>query len=127
MSERTVINEVTGEAISEEELNLNRSIAVADVNALVTDDFLDMLERYDILGAQVKKWFDEHNDEIMDLMENAGLKSIKTRYKVFQYLAPHTQNRLDAKKLKEELPEVYDKYLRESTVKRSLRITDRKD
>lgn len=116
------VNKITGEIVDDDISKFTNEIANLEVNALITDDVLDMMERYSIAKAAYDSWIDAHDQQIMDIMKASGTKSIKTEYVTITYVAPTVRKSLDSKKLKEDCPDIYDKYLKESPVKESLRI-----
>lgn len=60
--------------------------------------------------------------EIMTSMEQNEVKKYENNFIAITYVAPTTKNTVDTKKLKEEYNEVYNKCLKTSDVKASLRI-----
>jgi hypothetical protein len=66
-------------------------------------------------------------DKILWLMKANQCEKVEIDGKVLiTYVAPTTKESLDTKKLKDENPELYEKYVRQSDVKESLRITIKK-
>ena len=61
-------------------------------------------------------------DKIMQLMRQNNAKSYKTAAGSFTYVPPTTKKKFDSAKLKEDDPDLYDKYTKESTIAASLRI-----
>lgn len=66
-------------------------------------------------------------DKILWLMKTNQCEKVEIDGKVLiTYVAPTTKESLDTKKLKDEHPELYEKYVRQSEAKESLRITIKK-
>lgn len=66
-------------------------------------------------------------EKILNLMKANQCEKVEIDGKVLiTYVAPTTKESLDTKKLKDENPELYEKYVRQSDVKESLRITIKK-
>lgn len=61
-------------------------------------------------------------DKILALMRQNNAKSYKTAADSFTYVPPTTGKKFDSAKLKEDDPDLYDKYTKESTIAASLRI-----
>ena len=61
-------------------------------------------------------------DEIYSAMEERGIKSYESELLKLTYVAPTTKQTLDGKRIEKELPEIYQKYLKVSPVKGSLRV-----
>ena len=64
---------------------------------------------------------DGYKENLLKEMENNVLK-IDTEELSISYVAPSTRETLDSKKLKEDLPDIYDLYVKFTDVKSSLRI-----
>jgi len=60
---------------------------------------------------------------IIKAMKEQGIKSYENDLLKMTYIAPSVRESLDTARLKKELPEVAKKYLRQSQVKESVRIT----
>lgn len=121
------INPITGEIVEDQEAKELYELAEVGINALIDDEFLEVMEQYQIAKARYDEWIARNDDIIKNLLRDNGVKSIKTPYYVFQYIAPHIQTRVDTKKLKEKYPDIYQACKKESLVKESLRITERKE
>lgn len=66
-------------------------------------------------------------DKMLNLMKANQCEKVEIDGKVLiTYVAPTTKESLDTKKLKDENPELYLKYVRQSDIKESLRITIKK-
>jgi regulator of replication initiation timing len=66
-------------------------------------------------------------EKILNLMKANQCEKVEIDGKVLiTYVAPTTKESLDTKKFKDEHPELYEKYVRQSDVKESLRITIKK-
>lgn len=61
--------------------------------------------------------------EIIEKMEEFGVKSIDNEYFKITYIAPGTKETIDSKKLKEEIPDIAKQFTRISQVKAQVRIT----
>ena len=69
---------------------------------------------------------DDIKEQLLKMMEANKQKSIKTSYASYAYVAASTTKRFDSKQFKEENPDEYKKYLKESDSKASIRITLKK-
>lgn len=121
------VNQITGEIVDDEIHDFSNEIAKVEVNALITDEVVEMMENYMIAKATYDNWVAAHDQQIMEIMKASGTKTIKTKYVTITYVSPTTRKSLDSKKLKEEHPDLYDEFLKESPVKESLRIKMRED
>lgn len=116
------INKITGEIVDNDTNELMNDIVKAEVGALITDDVVDMIEKYMMAKAAYDNWVAQHDDQIMNVMKEAGVKTIKTDYVTLSYVAPSVRKSVDTKKLKDEHPDIYEACLKETQVKESLRI-----
>ncbi len=71
---------------------------------------------------EIKKQEDELKKAILAEMENKGIIKLDTPDLAITYVAPTNRESLDTKALKEELPDIYDTYVKISPVKPSIRI-----
>ena len=76
------------------------------------------LEAIERIQAEI----DEYKKQIKEEMEQRGLLQIKIGKRTVSYVAPATRESLDTKKLKENLPDVYEAYKKVSKVAGSIRI-----
>ena len=67
-------------------------------------------------------YFVAETKNIAALMRQNNAKSYKTAAGSFTYVPPTTGKKFDSAKLKEDDPDLYDKYTKESTIAASLRI-----
>lgn len=65
----------------------------------------------------------QFKEELMKAMKESGVKSFDTDVVKAVYVPEHTSERLDTKSLKAEHPKIAAKYMKESTVKESLRLS----
>ena len=74
---------------------------------------------------QLEQQQEQMKVEIMEAMKQNGIKSFDMGEIKLTYIAPTTRESLDNKTLKVELPEIYEKYKKETQVKEQLKITIR--
>lgn len=60
---------------------------------------------------------------VLEEMEEKKILSIKTAEMTISYIASYDREGLDAKRLKEENPDLYDSYVKITSVKPSIKIT----
>lgn len=71
---------------------------------------------------EMKEKEDELKAAILEEMQKKNIIKIDTEELIITKIAPTTRETLDTKLLKEELPDIYDSYVKISEVKASLRI-----
>lgn len=72
--------------------------------------------------AQYESEYNSLKNAIMNAMAEQNIVKIDTEEVLINYIAPTTRESLDSKRLKEELPNIYDEYARISPVKASLKV-----
>ncbi len=82
------------------------------------DNIISLDESIRALTAEL----DEIKTKLFEEMEKNNIAKIETDEIVVSYIAPSTRESLDSKRLREELPEIYDEYAKISTIKASIRI-----
>ena len=65
---------------------------------------------------------DSYKEKLLKEMEENNVLKVDTEELSISYVAPSTRETLDIKKLKEDLPDIYDLYVKFTDVKSSLRI-----
>lgn len=107
----------SGCEVTVEKQNLPMEVKnIANAISVVEKNLKDLTAQRDIL-----------KEKILKLMKANQCEKVEIDGKVLiTYVAPTTKESLDTKKLKDENPELYEKYVRQSDVKESLRITIRK-
>ena len=65
---------------------------------------------------------DSYKENLLKEMEENNVLKVDTEELSISYVAPSTIETLDSKKLKEDLPDIYDLYVKFTDVKSSLRI-----
>lgn len=65
---------------------------------------------------------DNYKENLLKEMEENNVLKVDTEKLLISYVAPSTRETLDSKKLKEDLPDIYDLYVKFTDVKSSLRI-----
>lgn len=72
--------------------------------------------------AQYESEYNSLKNAILNAMAEQNIVKIDTEEVLINYIAPTTRESLDSKRLKEELPNIYDEYARISPVKASLKV-----
>lgn len=99
-------------------------------NLILSDNLIETLSDVEMqirYFENMKKQAEEKaqvmRQAIMLAMENNGLKSFENDNLKITYVAPSTRKSLDSTRLKLELPDIYEQYLKINNTKASLRIT----
>lgn len=88
----------------------------------VIKDYEDTMLRYLRLKAEIKAFEEKFSDEVLKVMQENGDKSYKTESLSVTRVLEQTKKSFDSKKFKEDYPELYEKYQKESITKEHLLI-----
>lgn len=121
---KTIIDQDTGELIEVEETN---ELMVRELYELGTD-----LEKYDELEEQalyiqeqLEIWKYKNRENIKSVLKKHNQKSIKTPSRNYTIIDEGIRKSVDTERLKAD--GIYEKYLKLTPTKETLRITRRKD
>ena len=84
---------------------------------------LNVLENTLLKIVELEKQAEAIKEKIKDEMGKRGIYSLNVGKVKMSYVAEHSSQRLDSKALKEQMPDVYFKFTKETKVKPSLRVT----
>lgn len=104
-----------------------------DLIALSENGFLldENVEQNLIAYERLAKWAKEHEDklkaEIIAEMESKGILKIETEEVTVKYVAATSKETFDSKKLRKDAPDIYDKYVRITPAKASVRVKVKQD
>lgn len=84
----------------------------------ITNAIIALTEEIQNLTAEL----DDIKAKLLAEMEANNIAKIDTENLLISYIAPSSRESLDAKKLRDEMPEVYDAYAKIAQVKSSIRI-----
>lgn len=103
---------------------------ISDVDLGVSEEELEDLEElmqeievkeYEL--KQIKEKVDKVKETLYSTMEKEGIKTVDRNKLKITYVAPSTRVSVDSKKLQKEEPEIYNKYVKTTTVAGSIKIT----
>lgn len=77
--------------------------------------------------AELQKQEEDFKSEMIKKMKENGIKSFDLENVKITYITPTEREGIDSKLLKVELPEIYEKYKKETQVKEQLKITIRSE
>ena len=87
--------------------------------AVETIDFIRTLETQ---MKDLKKKYDEFKAELLNAMESNEIKKFESESLTITYVEAREDEKFDKDKFKEDMPELYDEYVKFSKVKSSIRI-----
>jgi hypothetical protein len=83
---------------------------------------LKQLEALEIQSKSIEEKQKKLKEDLLQAMEKYGVKKWDNEVMTISYVAPTTKSTVDSKKLKEELPDIFSKYIKTSNVKSSIRV-----
>jgi hypothetical protein len=95
-----------------------KTVELATVNAEISTKISQAIQTIEKLEEVVKLF----KEAVLSEMQLKGIKKFDNGEISITYIEPTTRVSIDSKKLKEELPDVYKKYSKESEVKASIKI-----
>lgn len=92
-------------------ITLNNDVAILDVETA------GKIAEFEKMAKDIKAKEDELKKAILEEMESKGIIKLDTDVLSITYVAPTERESLDGKTLREELPDIYDAYVKISPVK----------
>ena len=81
------------------------------------------LQQLQLKIEELEKQQSEYNSAILTAMRENDIKSLECGNITFTRVAESTRSSIDSKKLKAEMPEIAEKYTKQTKIGESLRIT----
>ena len=97
-------------------------ITIKDETAILDRETATKIAEFERMAKEIKAKEDELKKAILKEMESKQLIKLDTDNLTITYIAPSERESLDSKTLREELPDIYDAYVKISPVKPSIRI-----
>ena len=103
---------------------MNALIVVENGISLINEKEANEIMNLKILKEQIDKKLKDKTEQILEEMENKGILKVSNEIVGLEvtYIAPSDRESFDSKKLREDNPDLYDEYVKISTVKSSIRI-----
>lgn len=90
---------------------------------LIPNDYGEKYRLYVSLKKEIEDLEARFKEELAAKFEESNEKAIIKDGVKFTYVKPTVRHTFDSKKLQEEEPETYDKYIKETQVKGSIRMS----
>jgi len=103
---------------------MNELIVVENGISLINEKEANEIMNLKILKEQIDKKLKDKTEQILEEMENKGILKVSNEIVGLEvtYIAPSDRESFDSKRLREDNPDLYDEYVKISTVKSSIRI-----
>lgn len=92
------------------------------MNGTISEEISKEIARNELLIKQLSDKQKEIKAGLLDAMEKAGIVKVENENLKVTYVAPSTQEKLDSKSLKAELPDIYNTYCKISDRSAYLKI-----
>lgn len=122
MLRKTQIRALRGLIKSRKENTMDEMIVFENGNAVITKEVLDQIA---VIDTQMKFYDTQYKilkEQLKEKMEEAGIVKIEMPDVDITYVGPTQRESLDSKALRAEEPEIYNKFIKKSDVKSSIRI-----
>ena len=107
---------------SRKENTMDEMIVFENGNAVITKEVLDQIA---VIDTQMKFYDTQYKilkEQLKEKMEEAGIVKIEMPDVDITYVGQTQRESLDSKALRAEEPEIYNKFIKKSDVKSSIRI-----
>ena len=94
------------------------------------DELRNIVEQMINCQLKIKEYeskLKEYKISIVDFMREKNLEKLDAKQAIVTYVKPSARKTIDSKKLKKDLPDIYNKYVKETTTSESVRINIKKD
>ena len=122
MLRKTQIRALKGLKKSRKENTMDEMIVFENGNAVITKEVLDQIA---VIDTQMKFYDTQYKilkEQLKEKMEEAGIVKIEMPDVDITYVGQTQRESLDSKALRAEEPEIYNKFIKKSDVKSSIRI-----
>ena len=101
---------------------MSELIKVDNGTVLLNEDVAKKIAEFELQMKYYKAQEDELKAAILAEMEAKNIIKVDNDFLTISYVAPYDKETFDSKKLRAELPDIYDEYVKLSPVKSSIRI-----
>ena len=102
---------------------MNNLVEVKDNKISVSEETIKKIRGLEEVRLEAEMMMKELKEELIEKMEANGMtESFETNGLKVIYKSPTKRNTLDSKKIKEDLPDIYEKYSKTSDVKSSVSL-----
>ncbi len=99
---------------------MNELVKIENENFIVNEEYVEKYRQFLALKEYIELADKEIKQSAKDFMEATGKPNITAGGLVFEYRKGTTRTSLDSKKLKEDLPDIYEEYSKTSPVASSV-------
>jgi regulator of replication initiation timing len=101
---------------------MDKLIRIEQNIALLSPEISSKLAEFERQAEEIKAKQKELKDRILAEMEEHGILKIETDELSINYVAPYSKESFDSKAFRKDNPDLYDQYVKISTVSASVRM-----
>ena len=101
---------------------MDKLIRMEQNTALLNPEVSSKLAEFERMAKEIKAKQDELKQKILEEMENNGILKIETDELIINYIAPTSRETFNSKAFRKDNPDLYDEYVKISTVSASVRM-----
>lgn len=101
---------------------MNELVTIVDNKITIANDFVKKVINFEKLKKEIEYQEELLKEQLLEIMPSMDKSSVIVDGLAITYKAGTTRKSLDSKRLKEECPDVYETYLKESSVSPSISI-----
>ena len=101
---------------------MDKLIRIEQNTALLNPEVSCKLAEFERMAKEIKAKQDELKQRILAEMELHGILKIETDELTISYVAPYPKEQFDGKAFRKDNPDLYDQYVKISTVSGSVRM-----
>ena len=101
---------------------MDKLIRIEQNTALLNPAVSCKLAEFEMMAKEIKAKQDELKQRILEEMEANGILKIETDELTITYVAPTSRETFDSKAFRKDNPDLYDEYIKISTVSASVRM-----
>ena len=104
---------------------MNELVRVEDGQLLIDSESVKQIEKFERLSLKINMLKEKIREQATVKMEELGIDKYVSPdgCLTINYFPERTSKRLDSTKLKKELPDIYEEYLKDSTTKSYVKLT----
>jgi predicted phage-related endonuclease len=102
---------------------MNELVKVEDGKIIVEQDIVKQIREFEQFKAEMDLKEKHLKEALKEAFEQYGITSWSTDGLSAKYKSATTRKSIDTKRLKEELPDIYEEYIKESNVASSISLT----
>ena len=101
---------------------MDNLIIIEQNTALLNPEVSSKLAEFERMAEDIKTKQKELKEKILAEMEEHGILKIETDELTINYVAPYSKESFDSKAFRKDNPDLYDEYVKISTVSASVRM-----